>query len=35
MTRKRVVITGGSFGGMTAARFLPEAEVIMADVARI
>lgn len=31
MTRKRVVIIGGGFGGMTAARFLREAEVILID----
>ncbi len=31
MTRKRVVIIGGGFGGMTAARFLRDAEVILID----
>jgi NADH dehydrogenase len=31
MTRKRVVIIGGGFGGMTAARYLRDAEVILID----
>lgn len=31
MNRKRVVIVGGGFGGMTAARFLRDAEVILID----
>lgn len=31
MTRKRVVIIGGGFGGMTAARFLRDADVILID----
>lgn len=31
MTHKRVVIIGGGFGGMTAARFLRDAEVILID----
>jgi NADH dehydrogenase len=31
MTRKRVVVIGGGFGGMTAARSLREAEVILVD----
>lgn len=31
MTRKRVVIIGGGFGGMTAARCLRDAEVILID----
>ncbi|WHZ29795.1 MAG: NADH dehydrogenase [Nitrospira sp.] len=31
MTRKRIVIIGGGFGGMTAARFLRDAEVILID----
>lgn len=31
MTRKRVVIIGGGFGGMTAARFLRDAEVVLID----
>jgi NADH:ubiquinone reductase (H+-translocating) len=30
-TRKRVVIIGGGFGGMTAARFLREVDVILID----
>lgn len=31
MTRKRVVIIGGGFGGMTAARFLRDVEVVLID----
>ena len=31
MTQKRVVIIGGGFGGMTAARFLRDAEVVLID----
>lgn len=31
MTRKRVVIIGGGFEGMTAARFLRDAEVVLID----
>ena len=31
MTRKRVVIIGGGFGGMTAARFLRDVDVILID----
>ena len=31
MTRKRVVIIGGGFGGMTAARCLRDADVILID----
>ncbi len=31
MTPKRVVIIGGGFGGMTAARFLRDADVILID----
>ena len=31
MTRKRIVVIGGGFGGMTAARFLRDAEVILID----
>ncbi|HSA85408.1 MAG TPA: NAD(P)/FAD-dependent oxidoreductase [Nitrospira sp.] len=31
MTRKRVVIIGGGFGGMTTARYLRDAEVILID----
>ena len=29
VTRKRVVIIGGGFGGMTAARFLRDVDVIL------
>lgn len=31
VTRKRVVIIGGGFGGMTAARFLRDVDVILID----
>lgn len=31
MTQKRVVIIGGGFGGMTAARFLRDVEVVLID----
>ncbi|UVT17630.1 MAG: NAD(P)/FAD-dependent oxidoreductase [Nitrospira sp.] len=31
MTRKRVVIIGGGFGGMTAARFLRDVDVVLID----
>ncbi|MBH0182687.1 MAG: FAD-dependent oxidoreductase, partial [Nitrospira sp.] len=31
MTHKRVVIIGGGFGGMTAARCLRDAEVVLID----
>lgn len=31
MTRKRVVIIGGGFGGMTAARFMRDVDIILID----
>jgi NADH:ubiquinone reductase (H+-translocating) len=31
MTQKRVVIIGGRFGGLTAARYVRDAEVILID----
>lgn len=31
MARTKIVIIGGGFGGMTAARFLRDAEVVLID----